>query len=567
MAPMVLTGSTFGGDWPGHLWLVQMQARNISSLGHPSLFAQSSLGAFEPWFAFYGGTLYSIVAAGAVISGGHTLAAYILSFALAMAMAYGGFTWLAKQAGLSGWAAHLSGFVFLTSSYYLSDVYGRGAWPETVATSALPLVVAAGISLLRAERWRPWPVAAFVVGVVIFTGSHNITLLYGTVFLVLAGVAILAAFGREALPSGRRALAVVALGLLAAAVNLWFLLPDIAYQGRVTIAHSFNNVPSVADGISPGLVFSPVRHSRIPGFLLEEQIPTLAVVWAVAVLACNWRTLAVGWRRLSVTIAIASLPFLGLLLIPGLWHAVPKLFWAIQFPYRLLTYVDYCVAVLVMIAAMALLGMSRTRARTALLAVGVVFALVEVGQAINQEWSTPSSLKSRSDAFPGGSKAPSYWQSFATYLEFQDVSLPVIPATISEVPGLTVYDGQGANVIPVPVTEAPRSGYSVTFTPPKSGTVNTNVIAGPYLVAVHGGKFVGRTPSSELVLQVKKAASGPLRVTFSTARTWPIVLGKWATLLAVLALLALIAALTIRRLAERVRGDSMRASPPQPPPS
>src|ERR1035438_99086 len=51
MAPMVLTGRTFGIDWSGHLWLVEMQARNIEALGHPSLFIQSGLGAFYAWFA------------------------------------------------------------------------------------------------------------------------------------------------------------------------------------------------------------------------------------------------------------------------------------------------------------------------------------------------------------------------------------------------------------------------------------------------------------------------------------------------------------------------------------
>ena len=109
MGPMVLTGSTFGGDWPTHLWLVQMQVRNIQALGHPSLFVQSTMGAFEPWYAFYGGTLYSLAATGAILSGGHTLATYILSFALAMAMAYGGFFWIARQAGLRGWSAHIPG--------------------------------------------------------------------------------------------------------------------------------------------------------------------------------------------------------------------------------------------------------------------------------------------------------------------------------------------------------------------------------------------------------------------------------------------------------------------------
>jgi hypothetical protein len=46
----------------------------------------------------------------------------------------------------------------------------------------------------------------------------------------------------------------------------------------------------------------------------------------------------------------------------------------------------------------------------------------------------------------------------------------------------------------------------VTLNPPNDGTVNTNVIAGPYLVAVKGAKFVGRTPYSELVMQVNKNA-------------------------------------------------------------
>jgi hypothetical protein len=113
-------------------------------------------------------------------------------------------------------------------------------------------------------------------------------------------------------------------------------------------------------------------------------------------------------------------------------------------------------------------------------------------------------------------------------------------------------------VIPVPVTGSPKSGYAVSFTPPKSGTVGTDVISGPYLVAVHGAKFVGRFPYSELIISVKKQPSGPTRVTFSTARTWPIVLGKWATVLSILLLGALFLALTVRwawwRIARNPRG-------------
>ena len=561
MAPMVLTDSTFGGDWPGHLWLVQMQARNISYLGHPSLFVQSSLGAFEPWYAFYGGTLYSFVGALAVLSGGHTLAMYVLSFAMAMAMAYGGFVWIARQTGsLRGWPAHIGGFVFVSSAYYISDLYARGAWPETVATSSIPLVVASGLWLLRAERWRVGPVAAFVFAVVLFTGSHNITLLYGSVFLVLLCLSLAVAVGREGLPSPRRGAAVLGLAVLAGAVNLWFLLPDLVYQGRTTIGHSFTAPPAIAGGLPLSRLLDPVRDSRVPGFpTLDMQIPTLAVVWCIAVLAVAWRGLPRRWRRLAVALALPGLPFLLVLAIPELWHALPKLLWAVQFPYRLLTYVDFSVVGLVMVAVVAMLGMTRTRARGLLLVLGAVFALAEGAQAIDQEWSTPSSLHSRSEVFPGGSKLPDYWIRFATYLEFQDVSLPVISATIPELPGVTVYNGQGANVVPVPVTERPRDGYAVTLNPPKDGTVNTDVISGPYLVAVHGAKFVGRTPYSELVMQVNRNPHGPTRVTFSTARTWPIVLGKWVTVLALLSLAALLAVLALRQLAARARGGSSRA--------
>jgi hypothetical protein len=559
MAPMIFSGSTFGGDWPTHLWLVQMQARNIEALGHPSLFVQSTLGAFEPWYAFYGGTLYSLAGAGAVLSGGHTLAVYILSWAMVMAMAYGGFLWLSRQAGLRGWSAHIPGLLLISSAYYLTDLYARGAWAETVATSSIPLLVAAGLALLRAEAWRPGPVLAFVLAVVLFTGSHNITLLYGTLFVVLLCLTATFAVGREALPPARRVLGLVALGLLATGVNLWFLLPDVVFQGKTSISHSFANSPSLAGGTPPSLVLDPIRHSKVENFpTLDMQVPTLALIWALATLALCWRSLGAVWRRLTVALIVTCLPFLALLLDHSLWYDVPRILWSIQFPYRLLSYIDYCFAGVVMVAIVAIVGQRRgelrRRATTALVLIGIVFAAVEGVQAINQEWSGPSSLHSRSEIFPGGSKLPGYWIRFVTYLQYQDVSLPVVNATIPEIPGLTVYNGEGANVVPVPVTPTPKSGYGVSFTLAKSGTVTTNVISGPYLVAVHGAKFVGRTPYSELIMSVKKNPNGPNRVTFSTARSWPIVLGEWATVLCVLALVTLLALLSLRWVRGRRSG-------------
>ncbi len=567
IAPMVLTGSTFGRDWPGHLWLVDMQARNIEYLGHPSLFVQSTFGAFEPWYAFYGGTLYSLVAVVTVVIDGHVVPTYIASFAAAVAIAYGGFTWLANQVGVPGWWAHVCGLTFVTSAYYLTDIYARGAWPETVATSSIPLLVAAAVSLLRSARWRAGPAAAFVLSMVLFTGSHNITLLYGSVFLVLLVLAVLVAFGRDVLPPRRRVLELAGLALLSAGVNLWFLLPDVAYEGHTVIAQSFDHPPSIKGGTPPVLILDPFRHSRVKGSpTFDMQLPTLALLWAAAAIAIHWRSLSLAWRRMAVALMVVALPFIALLFIPGLWHAVPHIFWAIQFPYRLITYPTYCAVGLVMIALLGLTRTARSSATTALVAAGVLIVAVEVGQAINEQWGTPSSLASRAEALPGADKLPAFWSSFASSREFQDVSMPVRSATIPEVPGLTYYNGQEANVVPLPVT-VPKGSYSITFTPPKSGTLNTEVVTGPYLVAVHGARFVGRTPYSDMLIEVQKPASGPITVTFGTAHTRPILLGRWATFLSILCLLALIAWLGVRDFKARAPAGRSAASPQRPPPS
>jgi hypothetical protein len=98
---------------------------------------------------------------------------------------------------------------------------------------------------------------------------------------------------------------------------------------------------------------------------------------------------------------------------------------------------------------------------------------------VSRNWVASTSLidKMVDRLVEGGSKAPSFWTRFVTYLQYQDVSMPVMITTIPELSGLTFYNGEGANVIPVPVTESPKSGYAVSFTPPKSGTVGTDVIA------------------------------------------------------------------------------------------
>src|SRR3954452_22638466 len=163
MAPMVFTGRSFYEDWTNHLWLVWNQTEAVKRGGLPTLWTHTDkLGVYYPQFLFYGGTLFGVAGYIGALFGGHPLPAYLLFFGLAFAMAYGGWSWLAWQAGLRGWVAQLPGLVHVSAAAYVSTAYARADWPEFVATSALPLIAASAWWLLRAPRWRPWPVVAFI---------------------------------------------------------------------------------------------------------------------------------------------------------------------------------------------------------------------------------------------------------------------------------------------------------------------------------------------------------------------------------------------------------------------
>lgn len=112
-------------DWSIHQWYIWHQEGALRAQGLPSVFAHDRLGVFDPHFAFYGGTLYTIAAVPALIVGHQ--AAYLIAWVLAFAMAYGAWFWLARQAGLGPWASHVPGALFVTSTWWISAAYVTGS--------------------------------------------------------------------------------------------------------------------------------------------------------------------------------------------------------------------------------------------------------------------------------------------------------------------------------------------------------------------------------------------------------------------------------------------------------
>jgi hypothetical protein len=546
-SPLLFTSYGFNPEITNDMWIVGYQQHAIAAHLHPTLFLQTQEGVFYPEFAFYGGTLFAITGALAVVLGGSTILAFEAVTLAAIAAAYGGLFWLARQLGVKGLLAHAPALVFVTSAYYVSDPYGRGAWAEFIAASALPLVLAASLRLVRG-RWRVGPVACLVAASVVFTGSHNITLLVGSTLAVgaLACYWLVSGASRE-LP-WRRMLAVAGLTALGVGLNGWFLLPDVSYAHDTMVSGWPVPWSAKASLNTFGVIFDPLR--TVPSDqpwapALYVQAPVLALIWGLLAAPLAWRE-----RRLRAGILTALIVLAGLLVLimsSAAWSSLPNLFQQIQFPFRLQTYVALACAGLVLLGALALTRRAqsgRTTRPDRPLALGLGLA-VAFGVAIaawqlwvpNTHWSEHWTYSNRANALSGGPKVlPRSW--YPPRNEYDDRTLPFEPTTAQFTFDPThVVDDRLAGPASFPAGLQPFA---------------TNIAGGPYLVHVGGGvRVVGRTLEGNLVLQRTTDGSQPVPVELRAQLSAPVVLGRVTTAVSAALLLALAVTAAVRRRRRR----------------
>jgi hypothetical protein len=562
-SPVLFTNNGFSPDFLNAIWLVGRQQHAIAAHLHPTLFLQTQEGVFYPQFAFFGGTLFALTGALAAVLGGSTVLAFEAVTLAAIAAAYGGLFWLARQLGVKGLLAHAPALVYVTSAYYISVLYGRGAWEEFIAVSTLPLVLAASLRLVRG-RLSVWPVACLVAASAVFSGSHNLTLLWGSTLAVVAlGVYWLASGRSRELP-WRRMLAVAGLIVLGVGLNGWFLLPDLAYA-HDTIVSAERVAWSVSGFFNTfGVIFDPLRtvpsESGTPA--LYVQAPVLALIWGLFALPLSWRE-----RRLRAGVATALIVLGGLLVLimsSGAWSLLPTIFQYTQFPYRLQTYVTLAIVGLVLVGALALTrrtASGRVTSSDRALALGLGFVVV-FGLAFSawQLW-VPNT-----QGFRTNQTEPHFWkfsgdrdkvlrgpqtllpQSWYAANQFEDRSLPVLGTTARFTFAATQVKGD-------------RLAGPVSL-PPGPTPFATNIAGGPYLVHVGGGvRVVGRTATvagtvgaaeeGPLVLERTRNGSQPVQVELRPALSAPVVLGRITTAVSAAVLLALAITAAVRRRRRR----------------
>lgn len=539
-APLLFTKSGFNPDFTNHLWLSWTEGRGLAQSGHPTYFLNAEgVGVFYPWFAFYGGPLYTIVGAISELLGGHPILAYVAFTMLAVASAYGGMVWLGREFGLRGLAGHAPALAVVTSAYFITNLYGRGAWTEFMATAAIAPLLASAAHLVRAPAWRPWPVLVFAGSVVVFTGSHNITLVWGTTIAALACLVMWLALGAPRRLPIRRLAMVGALGVASVAINAWYLFPDLSYAQDVLI--HLQKLPGGASARffdTPRVLFDPLRtvpsESTTPA--LYVQVPLWFMAWGlVAGTVLLWRrssdrVLRRAWVGVLTVVAIV----LGMIMITPFWSLLPFPFDEIQFPYRLGSYVFYAVGGLVLVAALALQRSAESAPRRAVTPLRVSLACVcaiSVGLCVWQQWVPTTVIPKKSyddirEATANLYQLPRGWYDPGSYSDVQAPLVPVAPGRLLIIPPSSVHGDRFAAWLNVPPGLAP---------------IQTNIDGGGYLVHVSGLTRVGRDEYGLAVVRREHDGSGPVHVVLETTHSATIVLGRVFSIAGFLAILAILA--------------------------
>jgi hypothetical protein len=554
-SPMLLTRSGFGEDFTNAMWMAWVAGKNLVQAGHPVYFANTTtLGAFYPLFAFYGGPLYTYTGAVSELLGGQAEVAFILLTMLAILGVYGSVLWLGREFGLRGLTAHAPALVAVTSAYYITNLYGRGDWTEFMATSSLAPLVASGVHLARSERWRAFPMAIFVASVVLLTSGHNITLLWGTTIGVAALLFVWLVQGAPRRLPYRRLAMLGGLGLMGALINAWYLLPDVTFAGQVAVAHAEPTSSAVWRMSKmfnlPEILLYPFR--RVPSQsstpALYVQAPDWFIVWGLLAAALLLRHAAVSraLRRLWVSMFVILVAILGMIMLKLFWRFVYYPFSEIIIPYRLCTYVFYATAGLVLIAALALQrvaarGDSQRTVRglwTALAGVAAVSICLCVWQLWVPNTRFSESYANRSGALASATTMPASWYAIGDYSDWQ-VKLAVAPANRQL-------------LIPPGAVQGDRFDAWMNV-PAGSQPIQTNIAGGSYIVHIGGLRVVGRTREDLAVVKRIAGGSGPVHVVVETTRSTAGELGRTISSVTLLATFAVLAYAALRPRWARAR--------------
>jgi hypothetical protein len=544
-------------EWTVPLWFLERQADHVAAHGVPTFFLHTQAGAFSDFFVFYCGFTLSLLAYPAVVFGAWPVFAAVSAGTLVAG--YLGIWWTARNLGLSRRLAPLPALAFAANPYVLTDLYGRGAWSELVAVNAAAVILG-GVTafLLCPQTAGARAFVALALATALVSGTHNLTLLLSAMALplVVAALLPLAPVG-AGLSSRPRRLATAGLAvLLGLGLTGAWLVPNLWLGPHTRIADgtfitdallSYPDLYHYSTLLSPW----PSLPPSLRGTGLYPQPSVLALAWAlVGWLGIAWTRRRAPDRTIAAGAALLALGAALLVLVahPPWWQTFPLLLQAIQYPYRVISYLAIVVAILV---AIVLAALPRGTARRGLIAALVVASVAQLAM------SASIAIGGKRDGRPGmpfigrtavvaDREPPAFsWGDTITDRQFFDARGPAGP-TPFQLARLRMASRTMSDTAAIDGRGRPGDSFGVTM-------------AWSPLVRVTGdARLTGRTALGLAVLPVTKTdGAGRWTATARPACTvlclnaltggaaWQLMAGRLLTLVSALALVVL--ALRLRR--------------------
>ncbi len=418
---------TSWSEWGNAYWLLLQQKDSIEHTGLPSYFVSSApSGIAYPHHVYYAGFLLTVMAYISFASS--TWFVFCASLVCAYAFTMIGSYWLCALFTTRRVAALLSMIVVL-SPYVITNLYGRGAWAETVGVGSGILLIGAIARFAHQFRFVPsalksrfyCPTIAFAACAT--ASTHNISLLI-TLATVMALFPVIFVEVSHVWRSYfiRQTLISMLLGLSVPAV---FLIPNLA-----TGMHTLISTWSIASATQ---AFDQLRVILWPVlYFPKEQTLAQASVYGEDVEVRLFAQTSLGLFALSVLSALYSfkyvfirarrswrVPYLFVGLIgltvlmtqTTLWVSMPKAIRAIQFPYRLHPYLLVWSCVLLAVTLQQVVSYGQRFARLMICAVLLWTSLLASYQIMTAAKTTPSGYQVADHARLDAGQLPPVWRS------------------------------------------------------------------------------------------------------------------------------------------------------------
>jgi hypothetical protein len=338
---------TAWSEWANPYWFLVEQTNQVRRFGFPTFFLHSDVsGTAYPNHVFYAGFTIAVMSYLAAIFTPWVI--FVFSIFVGFSVSWMGFYWVTVHFSKDKFISRSVAFVAITSPYFVTNIYGRGAWAEFLGCSFGIFLVGSLIVVPKIEDGPIKFLAPSFVGAIFLAGTHNISLLL--TFLVGIPIVLVVMVSNRHLfwSVFVKRIFAVALGICVVSP---FLLSNLIY-GTQTLISSWNVIGTSASFDTLKVIFSPFLyfpeiqqeiHERIYGERTDVRLfaqTSLPLVICGGFLSLTALRKSMVWRE-----ALKHLTFLscfGLVLVlmthNNWWLNFPKLFQTIQFPYRLHPY-------------------------------------------------------------------------------------------------------------------------------------------------------------------------------------------------------------------------------------